>query len=117
VTVCSSCPNQKKEHKICDCVIPRCSYCLVPCEPLLAQSATAVWADADENLISSIWSGNDDKGSLFAPLYRGAFVGIEDLVYTPADGDYTKTRATVWVDWDSAANLGFPATKVSPFAV
>jgi hypothetical protein len=69
-----------------------------------AQSTNAVWNEEDENLISPVWTGNDDQGSLFAPLYRGAFVGIEDLVYTPPDGDCTKVRATVRIDWDSAAN-------------
>ena len=46
-------------------------------------------------LVAPIWSGDDDRGSLIAPLYRGAAVAIEDFVFVPPDHDCTDTRATL----------------------
>lgn len=74
--------------------------------PLAAAKLPAIpqWTQADDLILSPIWLGDNDKGTLYAPLWRGAFEGIEDYVYTPADGDCTKTKGTVRIDWDSAAN-------------
>lgn len=70
-----------------------------------ASSATTTqWTALDENVIAPQWSGDNAKGSMFMPLYRGGFPGIEDNVWTPADGDCTKTKSTVRVDWDKSAN-------------
>ncbi len=36
------------------------------------------WTEVDDNIIAPIWSGDDDKGYLITPLYRGAFPGRRD---------------------------------------
>src|SRR5450755_2456173 len=45
------------------------------------------WTSEDDQLIAPIWTGNDDKGSVYLPEYRGASVGIEDYVFAPPSGD------------------------------
>lgn len=62
------------------------------------------WTDADDEIIAPIWTGNDDKGQLYLPQWRGASVGIEEYVFAPADGDCRKLKGTIRVDWDAAAN-------------
>jgi hypothetical protein len=70
----------------------------------LRQPPRSDWTEADQRVIAPRWLGDDDKGALLAPLYRGAFPGIEDLVWAPPDGDCSKRQLTVRIDWDSAAN-------------
>ncbi len=62
------------------------------------------WTHEDDELLAPIWTGNDDKGSLYLPEYRGASVGIEEYVFAPASGDCRNLKGTLRVDWDSAAN-------------
>jgi hypothetical protein len=62
------------------------------------------WTHADDELIAPIWTGNDDKGSLYLPQWRGASVGIEEYVYAPQSHDCRNLKGTIRVDWDSAAN-------------
>lgn len=64
----------------------------------------ATWDAADDAILAPIWIGNDSQGSLYAPLWRGAFPGLEDYIYTPANGDCRGIKGTVRVDWDSTAN-------------
>ena len=68
------------------------------------QPASNKWTKADDNIISTIWLGNDDKGTLYTPLFRGGFPGVEDLVYVPPSGDCSTTKTTLRIDWDRAAN-------------
>ena len=42
-----------------------------------AASADRRWTQFDEQLVAPVWSGDDDRGSLVAPLYRGAAVAME----------------------------------------
>jgi hypothetical protein len=62
------------------------------------------WTHEDDELIAPVWVGNDDKGQLYLPQWRGASVGIEEYVYAPPSGDCRNLKGTVRVDWDSAAN-------------
>jgi hypothetical protein len=62
------------------------------------------WDQADDELLAPIWTGNNEKGQLYTPLYRGAFPGIEEYVFTPPSGDCTGIKATIRVDWDSTAD-------------
>lgn len=75
-------------------------------DPHAACKAPAVrrWTTADEKLIAPIWIGDEEKGTVYAPLFRGALPGIEENVFTPDDHDCTKQKATVRVDWDRAAD-------------
>src|SRR5713226_3548981 len=75
------------------------------------------WTEVDDNIIAPIWSGNDDKGYLITPLYRGAFPGIEDSVYTPPGRDCSRLRATLRSDWDSSANTVHYPVKGRNFQV
>ena len=75
------------------------------------------WTEVDEHIIAPIWSGNDDRGSMIAPLYRGAFPGIEDFVYAPPDHDCSRVRATLRIDWDKAANTVHYLVKGRNFQV
>lgn len=69
------------------------------------------WTRADDELIAPVWKGNDDKGSLYLPQWRGASVGIEEYVWAPPSGDCRKLKGTVRVDWDSAANTAHIVMK------
>ena len=69
-----------------------------------AASADRRWTQFDEQLVAPVWSGDDDRGSLVAPLYRGAAVAMEDFVFVPPDHDCTDSRATLRIDWDSHKN-------------
>jgi hypothetical protein len=51
-----------------------------------------------------VWSGDDDKGSLYTPLWRGNSPAIEDYVAAPPNGDCRQLKCTVRMDWDRAAN-------------
>ena len=74
--------------------------------PNAASRAPAIrrWTLADELIIAPIWVGDEDKGTLYTPLFRGALPGIEELVYAPRSGDCRRPKATVRVDWDKAAD-------------
>jgi hypothetical protein len=62
------------------------------------------WTNDDEALIAPVWTGDDDHGTLFTPLWRGAFLGIEDYAYAPANGDCRDQRGTVYIEWSSTDN-------------
>src|SRR6185312_12971899 len=62
------------------------------------------WMPIDDRLLGPVWTGDDDKGAVYGPLFRGGFAGMEDYIFTPDDGDCTKMKATIRVDWDKAAN-------------
>jgi hypothetical protein len=83
----------------------------------LGQRPRTDWTQADDLVIAPRFSGDDDKGALLTPLYRGAFPGIEDWVWAPPDGDCSKRRATVRYDWDSAANTVHVLVKGRHFDV
>jgi len=65
---------------------------------------TPGWTQADEQLLIPVWMGDDDKGSLLSPMWRGAAAGIEDYVYTPPDGDCGNAKGVFRIDWDKQAN-------------
>ena len=62
------------------------------------------WTSADDQLTAPIWSGNDEEGSLLAPMYRGASDGTEDYIYAPPNGDCTDARGVFRIDWSKSAN-------------
>jgi len=62
------------------------------------------WTPIDDAILSPVWSGNDDHGSVYTPLWRGANAGIEDWIAVPDDHDCRGIKGTVRVDWDKAAN-------------
>lgn len=62
------------------------------------------WTPADEKITVPVWLGDDDRGALIAPMYRGASNGIEDYVYTPPDGDCANARGVFRIDWNSRTN-------------
>ncbi|HEX4446197.1 MAG TPA: hypothetical protein VH044_05660 [Polyangiaceae bacterium] len=70
----------------------------------LAKPARTDWTSLDDKLIGPVWSGTDAKGAVISPLFRGGFPGMEDYIFTPANGDCTKMKSTIRVDWDQAAN-------------
>jgi len=62
----------------------------------------SLWTDADCRLMSPVWTGDDNKGQLFTPLWRGVGTAFEDYVVpTPASTDI---KGTIRLDWDKAAN-------------
>ena len=69
-----------------------------------AASSNQKWTAFDDSLVAPLWLGDDDKGALIAPLYRGAAVALEDFVFSPPDHDCTDSRATLRIDWDSHKN-------------
>ena len=71
----------------------------------------ARWTVADDLLIAPIWTGDDDHGSLYLPLWRNAVSAIEDYIPAPANGDCSKMKGTLRVDWDRAANTVHFAVK------
>jgi hypothetical protein len=70
----------------------------------LAGPAAATWTAADCRLIGPIWTGDDDKGQLFTPLWHGVTPGIEDWVLPVPQGSPTDLKGTVRIDWDKAAD-------------
>jgi len=62
------------------------------------------WTHIDDAILSPVWDGDNDQGALYAPLWRGANAGIEDLVYAPPDGDCRGIKGSIRVDWDKDAN-------------
>jgi hypothetical protein len=62
------------------------------------------WTSTDDAILSPVWAGNDDHGSVYTPLWRGANAGIEDFVYAPPNGDCRNIKGTLRVDWDKSAN-------------
>lgn len=84
-----------------------------------ALSNAQQWTKADDDLIAPVWSGDNDKGSLYSPLWRGANSAIEDLVWAPPDGDCSGVKGTVLIQWDSSKNtvhfvLKYKGMPVSP---
>jgi hypothetical protein len=77
---------------------------LATIEAALKRPPDPTWTEADEEIIAPLWTGDDEKGQLYTPLFRGALPGIEEYVYTPPDGHCTALKATVRVDWDSSAD-------------
>jgi len=66
--------------------------------------ARSHWTKADDDLIAPVWKGDDDKGSLYTPLWRGANSAIEDFVYAPPDGDCSRVKGTALFEWNKSAN-------------
>src|SRR5215472_15621284 len=62
------------------------------------------WTEADDAIIAPIWTGDENTGQLYTPLWRGSLPGIEELVFTPDDGDCRGRKFTIRVDWDSTAD-------------
>ncbi len=70
----------------------------------LAGAPVSKWIDADCKLIGPVWTGDDNKGQLYSPLWRGAGGAIEDWI-TPLPAGYpTDPKGTVRIDWDKSAN-------------
>src|SRR5215471_15763543 len=69
-----------------------------------AGSSDRAWTSFDDQLVAPIWLGDDERGALIAPLYRGAAVALEDFVFVPPDHDCTDSRATLRLEWDSHKN-------------
>jgi len=55
-------------------------------------------------MVAPVWLGDDNRGALVAPMWRGASDGIEDYIYAPPDGDCTGARGVFRIDWDKKAN-------------
>jgi hypothetical protein len=70
----------------------------------LKKAPNPYWSKADDRIVAPIWLGNNNVGSLYTPLWRGGFPGMEDYVYTPPGGDCSGVKGTVRVDWDVNAN-------------
>jgi len=70
----------------------------------LAGPAVATWTAADCRLIAPVWTGDDDKGQLFAPLWHGVTAGIEDWIPPVPEGSPTDPKGTVRIDWDKTAD-------------
>ena len=70
----------------------------------LAGSPMAKWTEADCKVISPIWTGDDNKGQLLTPLWRGASTAIEDWIVPSPPGSYPDLKGTVRLDWDKATN-------------
>ena len=69
----------------------------------LAGESVSRWIDADCRLIGPIWTGDDNKGQLYSPLWRGAGGAIEDWI--PPGATFSKdSKGTVRIDWDKTAN-------------
>jgi hypothetical protein len=62
------------------------------------------WTQADCKLLAPVWTGDDDHGQLFTPLWRGVAAGMEDYVAAPPDGDCADLKGTVRLDWDRTQN-------------
>jgi hypothetical protein len=62
------------------------------------------WTPVDEALKAPIWLGDNDRGALVMPMYRGAAVGLEDYVFTPPDQDCMNARGTLRIDWNRQTN-------------
>ena len=70
----------------------------------LATAPVSNWTRADCMVISPTWTGDDNHGQLFTPLWRGAATAIEDWVVPSPPGSYPDLKGTVRLDWDKAAN-------------
>jgi hypothetical protein len=70
----------------------------------LKKPPNPAWTAADDAIVVPVWAGDYDHGALYTPLWRGAFPGVEDYVYTPPGADCSDVKGTVRVDWDSTAN-------------
>lgn len=73
-------------------------------ELALDGALTPGWTQADEDMLVPVWLGDDDRGALVSPMFRGTAAGIEDYVFTPPDGDCANARGVFRIDWDSQAN-------------
>ncbi|HEY8210471.1 MAG TPA: hypothetical protein VIG99_23475, partial [Myxococcaceae bacterium] len=69
------------------------------------------WTSADEKLVAPVWLGDEERGALISPMYRGASDGIEDYIYAPPDGDCENARGVFRIDWDSRKNTVHYALK------
>lgn len=77
------------------------------------------WTLADCKLLAPIWTGNDDKGQMFTPLWRSPGGGIEDFIPAPPNGNCEGLKGTVRIDWDRSANtvkyqMKYTGLPVSP---
>ncbi len=94
------------------CAWLACAVLLVGCrdgsigvnQSAIGESINHPWNHDDDKLIAPIWSGDDDRGSLVSPMYRGASAGIEDYIFTPSDGDCANARGIFRIDWDKKKN-------------
>ena len=77
---------------------------LDPIKQALMSAPSDDWTDADEAVIAPVYVGNDDKGAMLVPQWRGSGSAIEEYVYAPPDHDCRKLKGTVRVDWDSSTN-------------
>ncbi|MGH7703972.1 MAG: hypothetical protein ACREMO_12830 [Gemmatimonadales bacterium] len=73
-------------------------------EGYLREPATPRWTRADCKVLAPVWTGNDDRGQLFTPLWRGVAGAIEDYIPAPPGGNCANLKGTVRLDWDRAAN-------------
>src|SRR5215208_4418640 len=65
---------------------------------------TPGWTQDDEDMLVPVWLGDDDRGALVSPMFRGTAAGIEDYVFTPDDRDCRNARGVFRIDWDEQAN-------------
>ncbi|HEX9940413.1 MAG TPA: hypothetical protein VGG03_00235 [Thermoanaerobaculia bacterium] len=72
--------------------------------PALDGALAPGWTQADEDMLVPVWLGDDDRGALVSPMFRGTAAGIEDYVFTPPDGDCANARGVFRIDWDKQAN-------------
>lgn len=70
----------------------------------LAKAPVDTWTKADELVLAPVYIGDDNKGSMLVPQWRGSGAAIEEYVYAPPDHDCRKLKGTVRVDWDSSKN-------------
>lgn len=88
-------------------------------ELALDGALTPGWTQADEDVLVPVWLGDDDRGALVSPMFRGTAAGIEDYVFTPADHDCQNSRGVFRIDWDKQTNtvryqLKFKKVPVRP---
>jgi hypothetical protein len=78
----------------------------------LRGAASNRWTRADCKILSPVWTGDDSKGQLFIPLWRGVNAALEDWVAPPPSGNCEGLKGTVRVDWDKAHNTVAYTIKV-----
>lgn len=62
------------------------------------------WTAADCKLKAPLWTGDDNKGQVYSPLWHGAATAIEDFVPANPAGSCDNLKGTVRIDWDKARN-------------
>lgn len=70
----------------------------------LGGAAKTRWTKADCKLLAPVWTGNDEKGQLFTPLWHGANAAVEDWIPALSPGACNNLKGTVRIDWDKATN-------------